>query len=261
MDLGEGFTTPHFLRERVSHNARNIRIEVRPDGEVRLVIPHRVSRRLAYDFLHSRKDWIKRKLAELDQRRADIPPPLDLRWDGSDSLPLRGVPTPLLVMNARVQRPTVRFGETITLYCPARLRGEHALLARTMRDALRRLARTDARHLLDEEAGRLGLEFCGPRIADQKSLWGSCSPDGLISFNWRLVMAPTAVFRYVAVHEVCHLRHLDHSKRFWSLVARQMPEFEQWRAWLRQHGAELHRVLPRAQGSAQPLDLLEPDQL
>lgn len=257
MDLGEGFTTPHFLRERISANARNIRIEVRPDGEVRLIIPQRVSRRLAYDFLDSRKDWIRAKLDEMGQRRADQPDAQTLAWDGTDSLPLHGVPTPLLVLTARAPRPMVRFGEQIQLYCPARMRHDHAALARTMRDAMRRLARSEARRVLDEEAPRIDAAYSGPRIADQKSLWGSCSPDGLISLNWRLVMAPREVMRYVAVHEVCHLRHLDHSKRFWSLVARQMPDFETWRSWLRQHGAELHRVLPRAQGTAEPLDLLD----
>jgi predicted metal-dependent hydrolase len=260
MDLREGFTPTSFVRERLSAKARNIRIEVRPDGQVWLIIPRHVSRRVAYDFLASRGDWIRLKLAEFDRKRNTAPPPLTLRWDGSDCIPLRGINTALLVTPARIARPVVRFTDAVNLLCPPAALRDPALLARTLGAALRQLARSDARHMLDEEAGRLGIDYTGPRIAEQKSLWGSCSPDGLISLNWRLVLAPREVFRYVIVHELCHRRHLNHSQRFWALVERQMPEFETWRVWLRRRGSDLHGLLPRGE-SAPPrrgqLDLFE----
>ena len=258
MDLvNEGFSPLRFVQERVSATARNIRIEVRPSGEVRLVIPRYVSRRVAYDFLASRSEWIQRKLREFDTQRAAAPQPLQLRWDGTDSLRLRGIDTPLVVNLARIARPTVRFdSESITLLCSASARRDTMLLARTLRAALCRLARSDSRRMLEIEAPRLDVDFSGPRIADQKSLWGSCSPDGLISLNWRLILAPREVLRYVVVHELCHRRHLNHSQRFWNLVERQMPDYGTWRAWLRTHGAELHRVLPKGDNRPGQLDLL-----
>lgn len=229
-------------QERVSARARNIRIEVRPDGSVLLVIPRRVSKAAAYAFLRSREDWIRRKLVELRTRTPAVPP---LRWDGSDRIPLRGVDTPLRVVVARLAKPTVRFDDAITVFCSAAQLGRPALLANTLRAALRKLARSEAKRLLDAEAARLDLDYRGPRIADQKSLWGSCTPDGLISLNWRLLLAPPEVLRYVVVHELCHRRHLDHSPRFWRLVEKQMPDHANWRGWLREHGAGLHTVLPR----------------
>jgi predicted metal-dependent hydrolase len=258
MDLvNEGISPLRFVQERISPSARHIRIEVRPNGEVRLIIPRYVSRRVAYDFLASRSEWIQRKLREFDSQRAATPAPLDLRWDGTDSLRLRGIDTPLLVCPARIARPTVRVeAEAITIFCSAASRREPAALARVLRAELCRIARSDARRMLDIEAINLDVDYSGPRIADQKSLWGSCSPDGLISLNWRLILAPRDVLRYVVIHELCHRRHLNHSQRFWNLVERQMPDYGTWRAWLRTHGAELHRLLPRRNQAGGQLDLL-----
>jgi predicted metal-dependent hydrolase len=236
-----------LVHERASKSARNIRIEVRPDAQVWLVIPRTVARQTAYAFLRSREDWIRRKLVELRERRSSGSHRPALRWDGSDTLPVAGIEMPLKIVAARIARPTVRFDEAaITLFCPASQLGHHAKLATLLRAALRSRARQDAKALLDEESARLDVDYIGPRIADQKSLWGSCTPDGTISLNWRLLLAPSAVFRYVIVHELCHRRHLDHSQRFWRLVERQMPDFALHRAWLREHGAGLHSVLPKS---------------
>jgi predicted metal-dependent hydrolase len=104
-------------------------------------------------------------------------------------------------------------------------------------------ARTGARELVsalaEEEAEQLGLAYRRIRIGDQRTLWGSCSPRGTLSFNWRLVLAPVEVLDYVVVHEVCHLRFLDHSQRFWKLVEGRRPQWREQRGWLREHGPEL----------------------
>ena len=104
-------------------------------------------------------------------------------------------------------------------------------------------ARTGAWELVsafaEEEAEQLGVAYRRIRIGDQRTLWGSCSPRGTLSFNWRLVLAPVEVLDYVVVHEVCHLRFLDHSQRFWRLVERRRPHWREQRDWLREHGPEL----------------------
>ena len=235
---------PLQVVERISRQARSIRVEVRPDGEVRLVIPRFVSRGDAYAFLRSREVWVRDKLAELRNRaqQARRPP---LRWDGSDSIPLAGRETPVRLVPAIVVRPRVRLGEAIEVLCPPAVHGQHAFLATTLRAALRAQARVQALLLLQQAALAIGVDWSGPRIADQKSLWGSCTAEGQISLNWRLLLAPPEVFRYVVIHELCHRRHLDHSARFWTLVERHMPEYAGWRAWLRQQGASLHQVLPK----------------
>jgi predicted metal-dependent hydrolase len=178
--------------ERVSQRARCIRIEIRGDDEVLLVIPRWASRAAAHRFLDSRKDWIRRTLSRQRLRK---------------SRPVAGLVAPVVSV-------------------------------KELRDQARRTATS----LIAEEAARMGVRPKGLRIADQKTLWGSCGASGRISLSWRLVLAPANVFRYVVVHELAHLVHANHSPRFWSLVERQMPDFQSARSWLRDHGSALHAV-------------------
>ena len=116
------------------------------------------------------------------------------------------------------------------------------------RSASRRRART-ARELVSrlaqEEAARIGVEYRRIRIGGQRTLWGSCSPRGTLSFNWRLALAPLEVLDYVVVHELCHLRVPNHSRRFWELVERHRPHWRQQREWLRAYGPELLAFRPQ----------------
>jgi predicted metal-dependent hydrolase len=109
-------------------------------------------------------------------------------------------------------------------------------------------ARIGARELVstlaEEEAERVGVVYQRIRIGSQRTLWGSCSPCGTLSFNWRLVLAPLEVLDYVVVHELCHLRVPDHSRRFWTLVERHRPHWRHQRNWLREYGPELLAFSP-----------------
>jgi predicted metal-dependent hydrolase len=110
---------------------------------------------------------------------------------------------------------------------------------------LRAQALAEGRRLLDEEAGRAGLRYSRLTVRDPRTRWGSCGPDGSIMLSLRLLLAPPQVFRYVVIHELCHLRWRGHGPRFWALVERQMPDFQRWRDWLRANGAALHATVPR----------------
>jgi len=98
--------------------------------------------------------------------------------------------------------------------------------------------------LVDEEAPTLGVEPQRIQIRDQRSRWGSCSTRGTLSFNWRLVLAPFEVLDYVVVHELCHLREPNHSRRFWKLVEQRRPDWRAQRDWLHEHGPELLAFRP-----------------
>ena len=132
--------------------------------------------------------------------------------------------------------------------------GERAAQSPRLRLESRRVseaeARTAARELvtmvLEEEAPALGVTYARVQIRDQRTRWGSCSPSGTLSFNWRLVLAPFDVLDYVVVHEVCHLREANHSRRFWSLVETRRPGWREQKHWLDRHGPELLAFRPAA---------------
>ncbi len=77
-------------------------------------------------------------------------------------------------------------------------------------------------------------------IRDQKTRWGSCSSNGTLSFNYRLMLAPPRVLDYVVVHELCHLTHMNHSNDFWNMVSAILPDYKEHRKWLKENGDFLH---------------------
>jgi predicted metal-dependent hydrolase len=104
---------------------------------------------------------------------------------------------------------------------------------------LKRRARQELPARLRALAAAHGLNVRRVTIRNQRSRWGSCGPDGHICLNWRLVLMPDGVRDYVLIHELMHLRRLDHSPAYWRLVAAACPDFRAARLWLRAHGPEL----------------------
>jgi predicted metal-dependent hydrolase len=119
----------------------------------------------------------------------------------------------------------------------ARLRAErnvpHEELSEDERRAFRARALRELPERLLQLAQQFGLGVSRVSVRNQQSRWGSCSPNGHICLNWRLVTMPDWVRDYVIIHELMHLKRLDHSRKFWKLVAAACPEYEKARAWLR----------------------------
>jgi predicted metal-dependent hydrolase len=107
------------------------------------------------------------------------------------------------------------------------------------RASLRERARTELPPRLLEMAAQHGLTVTGVSIRNQRTRWGSCGRDGKISLNWRLVLMPPSVRDYVLIHELMHLRRLDHSPAYWKLVAAACPGYRDARQWLRLNGPAL----------------------
>ena len=107
----------------------------------------------------------------------------------------------------------------------------------TAQGATRDRAKRELPRRLQELAAQHGLAVSRVSIRDQRWRWGSCSPRGHICLNWRLVEMPDAVRDYVLIHELMHLKRMDHSPAFWKLVAAVCPEYKKARAWLRSQRA------------------------
>lgn len=108
----------------------------------------------------------------------------------------------------------------------------------------RRLARALVTETAETEAPRIGVRYRRIAIRDTSSRWGSCSSTGSLSFSWRLALAPRRILDYVVVHELCHLVHHDHSRRFWATLEAARPGYREERDWLGAHGWELLAYRP-----------------
>lgn len=182
-------------------------------------------------FLRSHIEWVRERLGS-------VPEPVPF-VDGA-LIPLRGAMHRLHFIGPRSGGPVVRVratAKTPTLEVAGRV--EHA--ARRLTDWLLREARADLQACASRHARQLGVRVRRICLRDQTTRWGSCSTSGLLSFSWRLILAPAHVLDYVAAHEVAHLREMNHGPQFWKLVARLMPELDAARRWLRHDGADLHR--------------------
>jgi predicted metal-dependent hydrolase len=107
--------------------------------------------------------------------------------------------------------------------------------------------RDEARRIINlrvrEFAAILGVIYSRLTIRDGRSRWGSCSSLGGLNFSWRLILAPPEILDYVVIHELAHLRELNHSPRFWAIVAAHCPAYRTHQRWLKEHGAALQRLL------------------
>ena len=193
------------------------------DGRVTLTAPPKVPERQLQNFIAERAAWLRQNLDNL-------PAPSTIELD--NSLPILGVEHQ--IVSAASHRVTHRNG---VVHVPF---GKPKPAAR-LKGYLKGLARDHLVAQSDKFAALLGINYARLSLRDTRSRWGSCTQDKALMYSWRLVLAPFYVLSYVAAHEVAHLKFMDHSTQFWDQVGDLYGKYEAPRAWLKTHGASLHR--------------------
>ena len=199
-------------------------IYIRPDATVEVRAPKAMPRGEIERFVASKEGWIREKLA-LTQAKQEERASFSLRY-GDTALYL-GIEYPI---TARAGR---RVGfDGACFYMPPGLDEEQ------IKAACVQIYRVLAKNLLNEKAhqfaGQMGLSPAGITITGAKTRWGSCSSRGSLSFTWRLVMAEEDTVDYVVVHELAHLKEMNHSERFWGIVAGVLPDYQARRKQLKE---------------------------
>ena len=223
-------------RIRRNPRARRVLLKVEDDLGLVVVLPRWFAARDVPQLLEKHARWILDTLGGREAKLAALlhapgAPPWALF--GGQRLPLRFVPDPARYFPSL----TLEEGELVLRAAPPEPEGPalNALLSAWYRSQAR--LRFPAR--IAHWAGVTGLTPRSLRIGDPKSRWGSCSASGTVSLSWRLVLA-------LMVHELCHIRHPDHSPAFWSLVGAHLPGYTRPREWLRHQGVTLRTLTSKA---------------
>ncbi len=226
-------------RIRRSARARRVRVTVDAGGWRRGGAPGAGPERAADAAVIELRPWIERRLAEVER----------LRTAAGAAGRRRTVPRGRSCASCRSRDAHGWRGGAAPRSCSSRRR--QAARRAALERWYRRRARVEVAARLDAACAAAGLRYRGLTIRGQKTRWASCSPQGAMSFNWRLLLAPASVLDYVVWHEVCHLEVMDHSPRFWALVAHRCPGYREQVRWLRRHGATLVlQPLPRGRLNA-----------
>lgn len=256
-----------------SARAKYIKLVINADG-LHAVKPKRVSVKTVHKFMQDKSEWIVRHYSDhaaaMAKRNA-------AKWSVGDRIKYLGEKYAVRVSKGNNARATVKFdghefevklgvglihdilndkamrdaedihGEE-AVCCEADVNGRKVMHEA---EAVNEAAAEALKAWLVKESGQyftgrldyfcklMGLEFNRVTIRAQKTRWGSCSKKSNLNFNWKLIMAPKWVIDYVIVHEACHLRHMNHSKEFWSMVESYSKDFKTAKTWLRENGAGL----------------------
>ncbi len=213
------------LRLAVVRNprARRYVLRLRPDGTARVTVPRGGSVAEAHRFAHRNLGWLEKQL-----QRQPLHPPSPTEWRLGSAVLFRGE-------RARLEA-SAQADHGIRL-------GTESLTAPDQAGDLRPAVEAHLRRLAERELPRRVLEFATLHqlivrritVRDQRSRWGSCSRRGTVSLNWRLLQTPPYVCDYIILHELMHLREMNHSSSFWQQVEGVCPDYLRAEQWLKQH--------------------------
>jgi predicted metal-dependent hydrolase len=215
---------------RVSSRARSYRLSIPHRGDPVLTVPQHARWPEAEAFLNRQAAWLAARIKRVAPA---------IRFTEGAIVPVRGVGRLIVATNKVRGRVEVGAQEGApALFVPGA--AEHR--ARRLTDWLKAEALADLEARVAIHTATLGVKATAVRLRAQATRWGSCSSQGRLNFNWRLILAPPHVLDYVAAHEVAHLVEMNHSPAFWRTVEKALPDMASGRAWLKTHGGQLMAI-------------------
>ena len=218
---------PIYVNRIIRSKRRTTALVVERDGSITVRAPLRISAAALHDFVEKHVKWIEKKQAEMS---SNIPEPMKQYLPGETFLYL-GREYPLEIVQGQHKKLVL---------------DGHFKLAESAREnaelIFQNWYRKQAPQIITERvkyfADQYQFHYAKIRITSARTRWGSCSAKGTLSFSWRLILTPMETVDYVVVHELAHTIHHNHSKRFWSLVEKIMPDYKEQRKRLRQYGEQ-----------------------
>jgi predicted metal-dependent hydrolase len=205
-------------------------------GDVHLMLPHFISDQEGMRFLQQKRQWVTQTLKKQRQHAEEI---RIKQYVEGETFHFLGEAYPLQIVIAKRSEVQLINGSLIV----AIVKRAGLSTAATVQKALWQWYQSQARQLLtaktDALAKRIGRSYAGVRLRRTKTKWGHCTSKGIIQYNWQIVAAPESVIDYLVAHEISHLVHPNHSKRFWRHVEHLLPDYKAQRHWLKTRGHTL----------------------
>ncbi|MDR3424933.1 MAG: SprT family zinc-dependent metalloprotease [Alphaproteobacteria bacterium] len=220
-----------FSVSRSKKRKRTIAFKMERDGGLRVLAPASVSLGAVTKILQKRAAWIARERA--DRRKAA---PAHEYTDGAAFSYLGHSCALRITQGDHAPRSCRLAPHVLHIHVPDETLSQENLREEVRLEILlwvKKRARVKLKRRLDLWAGRLGVRYKKLAVTAPEHRWGSCSADNVIRLNWKLMLAPLPILDYVAAHELCHVRHKNHSPRFWNFLAQAMPDYKTRRKYLR----------------------------
>lgn len=216
---------------KVSGRSRAMKISINAKGEVIVTTPRFIPQFIINRFVHSHQDWIEHH----QQKLSKVKNSLSLK---DNQVLLFGKVYDLVSkLDHKVPVGVKRVGDRLHVNPVSQTK---ASIQKTLDRFLKTTGSTYILRQVETLGKKMNTTFNHVSFKTQKTRWGSCSSQGNLNFNWRLVHTPPEVINYVIVHELAHRTHMNHSAQFWALVAKFDPEYQRHRNWLKKHGMSLH---------------------
>ena len=230
---------------------RSIHLSVETGRKVQVSCSSHLSLKKVYAFLDTHWPWIQNQVLEERRIEKKYPPK---KFRSGESFLFQGKKIKLKYKKVFLKQKLPGINENLSVfnvennYLIYYWRNLEDLNSDNLKIKLTDFYETTGKKILSESihtfSSRMQLVPKSIRISSQRTLWGSCSSEGNISLNWRLVAASREVLNYVVIHELAHLKHLSHSSDFWSLVSRFCPNYKEYEIWLKNNVHALDFLLP-----------------
>ncbi len=209
---------------RYSSRAKYIGIRITHNG-AELILPNK-NLEAGHRFLLAKESWVRRKLKHSAKQSL-----LD-----DDTIPFFGKIYSIQHIDSDYRKVEIS-EDVVQIY------GEGARHRHIFKGFLQERLLEETEELVRALSKKHDLYFSEVKLMNSRSRWGSCSSKAVISFNWRLIFAPKEILEYLVVHEMCHLVEMNHSPRFWAMVAKLYPNYKSAKSWLKANGNRLQQYL------------------
>ena len=214
---------------RRSSRRRTMELRVTRDSTIRVLCPASVTDQQIEEWIQSKSSWIDAKLLANSKRQSIVLPTLQT---GASWL-YRGQDLTLRIERSECSGLELKQDVLVVAVVDA----ERETILKLLRSWYLNQAHERFLQRTVLFADRLSVQPARMQLKAYRSMWGRCNGRGEVAYDWRVIVAPDRVLDYLVIHELCHLKHFDHSRSFWSLVESQQPDYRDSRVWLTQHAA------------------------